>query len=247
MKNMSWGVVLGELGYSGFSTTDSPSVFTPGGGIYFDLLDEKDIRLGLNGDISFPTFQNIRLNIGGDLKFFDFAGIRFSSTADLRELAGIDDGVSDPSALVPSFGIYFNFKTNFADEDLSKRGWSQNDIKASVSASPMENGLWGVSGGLNVELGVIDKTAPEIELDLSEFLDQSADAGNDEGDEETKDVSFIYKGKTDGGKRFVKAASTKKKIYTADTSGKNSLSKNNPGNLDKGAGRGTDNKVYISK
>ncbi|HAK45026.1 MAG TPA: hypothetical protein DCO79_03780, partial [Spirochaeta sp.] len=132
MKNMSWGVVLGELGYSGFTTTDYPSVFNLGGGISFDLIDKENIVFGMNSDISFPTFSNIRLNIGADLSLFDFAGLQFSSTADLVELIA-----GDASALIPAFGVYFNFKTNFEDNDLSDRGWAQNDIRTSASASPM--------------------------------------------------------------------------------------------------------------
>ena len=108
MQNFKWGAVLGEMGYSGFTTTDAPSVFTPSGGISFDLLNTENIVFAVNSDISFPTFSNIRLNVGGNFSLFDFAGIQFSSTADLKELIGVN-GVSDTSALIPAFGIYFNF------------------------------------------------------------------------------------------------------------------------------------------
>ncbi|HAK47582.1 MAG TPA: flagellar motor protein MotB, partial [Spirochaeta sp.] len=127
----------------------------------------------------------------------------------------------DASALIPAFGVYFNFKTNFEDNDLSDRGWAQNDIRTSASASPMQNGLWAAGAGLNVELGVIDESAPEIELDLSDFFDdlEEGSPAEEEPEAEAKSVSLK------GGKLKSRRLSSNENDKASDK---------NPGNIDKG-------------
>ena len=238
MKNIQWGAVLGELGYSGFANQDAPSVFTPGAGISFDLIEGKDLDFRVNGDLSFPTCSNIRLNLGANVNFFDFAGLQFSSTADLRELAGIDDGFNDLSGLIPAFGLYFNFKTNIEDEDFANRGWSQNDLKVSASASPMRNGLWAVSAGANAQMGVIGNTAPQIEPYLSEFLDDENTDGavetddKSEADVDSAEVSSISK--TAGKSVALKKGVLKSRNFVADDNEKITAGKINRGNINQG-------------
>ena len=240
MKDMYWGVVLGDLGYSGFAALDAdndgdadvdyPSAFTPGGGISFDLVDVENFNFRVNSDISFPTFSNIRLNIGGNLSLFDVAGLQFSSTLDLKELIE-----SDPSALIPAFGLYVNFTTNFEDSELSESGYAQNDVRVSASASPMQNGLWAVDAGLNVELGVVDQSAPEIEIDLSGFFE---DANGDNGDEtdgtaekgETGDEE--PEGPADGKEVSYKGGKAKTRSFVSEEN--NKIRDKNPGNIDAG-------------
>ncbi len=229
MKDMRWGVVLGELGYSGFSfngsvAAEAPSVFTPAGGISFNLIDTEKILFGLNGDISFPYFRNIRLNVGGNLELFDFAGLRFSTTADLDELAGFGGAPNDVSALIPSFGLYFNFKTDFREGDLLDKGWSKNDVRASASATPMANGLWTAGAGLNVELGVVDETAPSIEMDLSDFFGEE----NNENTESGADVI------QDGKETSFKSVLIKTRKYVSEDDPKAKKNKINLGNINKG-------------
>ncbi len=231
MQNMAWGVVLGELGYSGFgqsaAPTDYPSTFVPGGGISFDLLDSRNFDFRVNSNISFPILPSInaRLGIGGDINLFDVAGIQFSSTVDVAELVA-----GDTSALIPAFGVYVNFKTDFKDSDLNKQGWSRNDVRASAAASPMQNGLWAVSAGLNVNLGVVDETAPVIEMDLSGFA-EDYNNGEDTEDQDTRignpdETSFLFKVKSPG-------KLEKSKKYVANENDKTASSKN-IGNINSG-------------
>ena len=241
MQNFKWAVVLGELGYNGFTSNDTSTAFTPGCGIAFDLVDTENIGLAVNADLSFPGIINTaRLNIGADAALFDFAGLRFSSTADLTEILN-----NDYSALVPSFGIYFDFKTDFAESNflnMADRGWSENDIRAEASASPMQNGLWAVNAGVNLNLGVVDQSAPEIELDLSVFDQQtnpgSADDGNEDIGDETSgmpdgDESAFLKGLPDTQKGTLNKNSKSLKTVS-DTNQKNTAVKKNPGNINQG-------------
>ncbi|MDC7126023.1 MAG: FlgD immunoglobulin-like domain containing protein [Spirochaetales bacterium] len=186
MKNMKWGVVLGELGYSSFNTNDAdaPSIITPGGGLSFDLVDTDEVTFNIDTALSFPgIYETVRLSLAGDLNLFDYGGLRFSSTMDLAELIE-----GDASALIPSFGLYFNFKTSFKeDSKLAAKGYSQNDVRVSAAAAPLANSLWAVSAGLNAELGVIDTKAPEIILNISEMhIGDPDDDKSVSGDDEDK-------------------------------------------------------------
>ena len=93
---------------------------------------------------------------------------RFSSKADLKELI---DG--DYSALIPSFGVYYNYKVSLNEEKFStgmvEQGWNQSNVNISTAAAPMGNGLWAIGGGLNIPLGVVDKISPDIELQIDGF------------------------------------------------------------------------------
>ena len=238
MQDFSWAAVLGNMGYSGFSTTDSSSIFTPALGAGFNLIESDNFDWDVNADLSFPTFTNVRLNIGTGVSLFDFAGIRISSAADLNELLA-----GDVSALIPAAGLYFNFKTNFKSEEAEKSGWSQNDIKASVAAAPLANGLWAAGAGATVNVGVIDNVPPVIEMDLSGFEsggieDGGADAGGDEpeaapgGDEDgegSDEVSFDRKTTIK-----LKSYGTLKRTVSDDDDRKGPEKAVNKGNIDGG-------------
>lgn len=203
MKNMKWGVALGELGYSTFDNTESnsPSLFTPGGGLAFDLVDTENFIINIDSSLDFPFCQNARFTLGGDINIFNYGGLRFSSTADLLELLD-----NDVSALIPAFGIYVNFKTNFQDEKIEERGLSNNDVQASISSSPMLNGLWGISGGLNINLGVLDDKAPEIKLDFSKYEINQKSNNTSKNNKKDSNEKVSYKNK-----RKIKYVSNSKK------------------------------------
>ncbi|MBI9108715.1 MAG: OmpA family protein [Spirochaetales bacterium] len=232
MQNLKWAIVLGNMGYSGFSATDSPSVFTPGLGAGFDLINIEGIEWAVNADLNFPSFSNIKFNLGTGLSLFDFAGIQISSAADLNELIS-----GDISALIPAFGIYFNLQTDFESDGPAESGWSKNDIRTSVSAAPLANGLWAAGVGVTANVGVIDQAAPLIEIDLSGYTDgrdEKADMepSDDEEPEETgesDDVSFRWK------KDSVKSSAGRYKNVVANGNDKVVLkSRINNGNINQG-------------
>jgi len=229
MQNFKWAVVLGNMGYSGFTSTDSPSVFTPGIGAGFDLVDTDDVQWSINSDLSFPSFSNVRFNLGTGLSLFSFAGVQISSAADLNELIA-----GDVSALIPAFGIYINLQTDFESDGPDESGWSKSDIRTSVSAAPMANGLWAGGAGVTVNLGVIDEAAPVIEIDLSGFGESEDETvePEPEGAPETEgsdEVSFIWKkslGKFPGERRRQTVADDNDKLIPKN--------RTNNGNIDKG-------------
>ena len=167
LKNFRWALVLQELGYVD-KTADYPAPFSLGAGAAFTPLSTTSLRLDIKSDITFPTFQNVRMVWGADFVFRDRLGLQLGLRMDAAEIL---DG--DYSGLIPSFGLYYNYRTSIPEEKLSsgmvEKGWNQSDIHINAAAAPMGNGLWAIGGGLNVPLGVIDRKAPVIDLEMGGF------------------------------------------------------------------------------
>ncbi len=240
MKDFRWAAALNNFGYSGFSTTDISSPFTIGGGAAFDLVSTDNIFLALNSDLIIPSlfnFDNInmRLSVGADAKFFDFIGLKTTAALDVRELAA-----GDTSALIPAFGIYVDLTTNFNKDDdflsLAERGWGQSDVQTTVAVSPMANDLWSVGAGAVLNLGVVDRDAPAIELDLSGFEEAVEDQDATQDYQSSDNVSFIFPSYDDGGRG--KSAGLKKTVEkrTVNDAVSKSVKKSsdNPGNINAG-------------
>ncbi len=189
-----WGVVLQEFGWVDKSA-DYPAAFTLQTGIGFTPVETEILRIDTTADLLFPGFRNARMSLGMDFGYKDLLGFRLSTKADLGEIM---DG--DLSALIPSFGIYFNLMTSISEDKFSsgmvEQGWNRSSINITSAAAPLGNGLWGIGGGINIPLGIVDKNPPLIELDTGGF--RFAPIEEEEDSEEGDDVSMNKSGSKPG-------------------------------------------------
>lgn len=167
LKNFRWGAVLQNLGKSytpvpGRSPVPAP--FTPAIGVGFDLVDNPVIRVGLSGDLSFPTFQNVRFNVGGSISLWNTVSLNAGWQTDMRSL--LDRSLPQRSML-PSFGISVDLKTNLKGKSgfIAEQGWNQSEVRTRVSAAPLYGKVWGIGAGINAPLGIVDRTPPNITVD----------------------------------------------------------------------------------
>ncbi|MCX7787779.1 MAG: gliding motility-associated C-terminal domain-containing protein [Spirochaetes bacterium] len=183
LKDFQWGVSLLNIGkwYAPVEgRTGFPSPFTPLIGASFTAYGSNTtpVKLGLDGSLSFPAFQNIRFSLGADLQVAERFSLRTGMSLDLAQQ--VRDSLAARS-LIPSFGISFLFRTDLKQQVLEERGWNRSDIRVSTSAAPLHSGIWAIGGGLNVQLGVVDTNPPKIEVQYptTVYLSPNLDGKND--------------------------------------------------------------------
>lgn len=178
LKDLRWGAAVRNLGIaydppgdagikgsgnaSGF---DSP--YTLALGAKASLLKPASPGFSLDGnlDLWFPSFQNAVLALGLELGFRDVVFLRTGWDFNLAEaIAGVDQG------LIPSVGLGARFMINRQADDsyISRQGWDRSEIRPSVAASQLTGDVWAFGGGVNMPLGVLDKSPPVIKLGYPE-------------------------------------------------------------------------------
>ncbi|MFO7850492.1 MAG: FlgD immunoglobulin-like domain containing protein [Spirochaetia bacterium] len=178
LEDTYWGVSLLDLGYSEIEG-DRRAPFTLSGGIDGIFAQNDTIEARLKADVSFPTFKNMRLGLGMGLNIADSLDIGIGSRMDFRNMF---DGTF--GELIPSVGISYTIRAGGgqdAEEDASP--FSKNELEPSIFGAPMGNSLWAAGLGFTMPIGILDKTPPEIELDLSSYLDEE-NGDEENGDEE---------------------------------------------------------------
>lgn len=196
LKDFRLGVALWGLGkwydpITGTLVNAFPSPFTPAVGLGFNLVHTDSVQWGFTTDLSFPTFQDIKFDIASELLFREFVGFRTAFSLDVRELVDARNNPGQPAkSFIPSFGLYFNFKTKPAEKAagseepglLEKQGWDRSDIKTQAAALPLYSNRWALSLGVNIPLGVVDRSPPAVaeEYPTVLYLSPNNDGKNDD-------------------------------------------------------------------
>ncbi|MBN1241399.1 MAG: OmpA family protein [Spirochaetales bacterium] len=156
LKEFAWGAALTGLGKT---VAPSPYTFSIGASGY--LVRSSSFDLGLAADLSFPSFQNLVLGLGLDLAIGRVAFINLGWDVNLREAF---DGAAE--SMIPSFGLSALIPLDRkADESfISKSGWDRSELRPALAARPLYDGIWGISAGAGMALGVVDRNPPSIEL-----------------------------------------------------------------------------------
>jgi flagellar hook assembly protein FlgD/outer membrane protein OmpA-like peptidoglycan-associated protein len=121
----------------------------------------KTDKLGLtfSPDLSFPAFQDLRFGLGMQFAVADIFFLNAAYGFDFREAVG-----SEPARAFPlSVGITLKL----GGLGVKTAGQDVTEIRPSVAAAPLQNGVWGFGAGLNVPLGVRDVTPPAIAVDTT--------------------------------------------------------------------------------
>jgi len=175
LKNLVWGAsfrnigkafsVAGLTGISGTAgaATSYESPFTPQVGATAELLrsESSGVRLSGSADLWFPSFQNAVFSTGIKVGWREQAFLRLGWDFNLREaIAGAGQG------LIPSVGIGASFAIDKTSDDsfMSKTGLNRSEILPTIAAAQLYQGIWAFGGGVNVPIGVIDKTPPVIKV-----------------------------------------------------------------------------------
>jgi len=171
MKDLRWGVALRGIGkgfapVSGYTALIPP--FTPAAGISFDVLQREKLIWSWHSDLSLPSFQNVRVNLGTELAIADTVFLQLGSSFDFKE---IPDDMRD-SPLI-SFGASVKLGASVKQ--------NQSELKTTVAAAPLQNGIWGAGLGVNLPIGVIDKKPPVIESNTDkEYISPNLDGTQDD-------------------------------------------------------------------
>jgi flagellar hook assembly protein FlgD/outer membrane protein OmpA-like peptidoglycan-associated protein len=172
MKDFRWGMAMRGLGKgaerggpSDYSAAPEP--FTPSAGLAFDLIQSKNVVLSLNSDVSMPSFQNVRFALGTELALYDRAFLYLSTGFDLHEAAS-------GAARVPvAFGAAVKIGTSVRQD--------KSELRTTVAAAPLYNGIWAVGVDANLPIGQRDKNPPEITLATDEqFVSPNLDGVQDD-------------------------------------------------------------------
>ena len=172
LKDFRWGIAFLNIGkgYNGSSTSGSlsnPPAFTPAIGAHFSLIKTDPVVFSLSPDLSFPSLVDLRATVGADILLFNVVTLSGAYIYDLREAAGIEPARSLPF----SFGITFKLTTGSAptpgSATTTEQGWNRSEISTTIAAVPLQNSVWGFGAGVNVPLGAIVKTPPDISLDTN--------------------------------------------------------------------------------
>ena len=169
-KDMRWGATLSGLG-KGYTTPGPdagvlggdagsyPPPFTLSGGVRALVVRSEDWKIAAGFDLSFPSFQDVGFGLSTGISYKDLFTFRVNWDQDLRELIE-DSGKS----LIPSFGLTATIPLKRAADGsyLSKQGWDQAEVKPSLAASPLYDGIWALGASTSLVLGSIDKNPPKI-------------------------------------------------------------------------------------
>ncbi|MCK5198246.1 MAG: flagellar motor protein MotB, partial [Spirochaetales bacterium] len=137
----------------------------------------------------FPGLKSILVTLGSNISFRDTISLNLGTRLDLDALQN-----ENSYGLVPSVGINYTFKTNIKEGSsflgIYDRGWNRSEINIQSGIAPIAEGLWAAGIGVNIPLGLVDKIAPVIELDISGFEtdESSEDKDNMENDDEESAV-----------------------------------------------------------
>ncbi|MCD6398176.1 MAG: flagellar motor protein MotB, partial [Spirochaetaceae bacterium] len=169
-KDFSWGLALQDIGYSSISA-GYPEPFTISAGISANVLKSESLKINASADldiIGLTNFKSAALLLGSNIVFKDTFSINIGTRLDTYDLVN-----NNSFSIIPSIGFNYTFKTNIKENtdflSISEKGWNRSEVQIQSGFAPISKNLWAAGLGVNIPLGVIDKSAPVIKLDISGF------------------------------------------------------------------------------
>ncbi|MEL3907169.1 MAG: FlgD immunoglobulin-like domain containing protein [Treponema sp.] len=161
--------VKGTQKVSGF-----PALFTPRVGFATTFVAVKNFKLGMNFDLSLPTFQNLVFDTGLHMMFGEMVTFKTGWNFNLVET------LHRRQTYIPSFGLAVAIKINSKDKSESNV-WEQSDITPQFGVKPFYNNIWAFGAGVNVRVGRTDTAAPVISVTYPEtqYISPNSDGTQD--------------------------------------------------------------------
>lgn len=172
------------LGLNGKLASGTPAMFTPHIGFATTIVRIDGFKLGMQADISLPTFQNFILRTGLNMEMADMLSVRTGFVLNAVELK------YRSQTFIPSFNVGIKIKINSAKDKnsfMAKRGWSESEIRPEFSAKPFHNGIWAFGAGVNMLLGLKDIEPPKIDIGAKEAT-KIYFSPNDDGEKDAMEI-----------------------------------------------------------
>ncbi|MBO4403750.1 MAG: hypothetical protein J5780_00230 [Treponema sp.] len=134
-----------------------PGILTPRASFAATLFDTSNFDGFFSTDVSFPTFQNVVLDFSFATTFLNLVTLSAAYQVNFREMM---EDVNN--AVTPSIGLNFHFEIN--SSKLNKPGWERSQVLPSFAWQEIYKGIHAASFGFKANLGMADKSAPEIIL-----------------------------------------------------------------------------------
>ncbi|WP_455383603.1 FlgD immunoglobulin-like domain containing protein [Salinispira pacifica] len=189
LKNTSFGLSFDGLGKS-YTYPDGslgPGV-TPRLSADATLISTNPVKLSTSLSLSSPALSDFTAGVGLGVTLFDTVRLSGNYLFDLNNVTsgterpypfgfGVDVHInlagsgapsatdttqanSAPPTVPPASGSPGSVGT-LADA----AAWRQSEINVRTAAAPLANGVWAAGGGVQVAVGVIDRTPPDIRID----------------------------------------------------------------------------------
>lgn len=169
MKDFRYGASILNLGknYNGCdrvglksgSTTEYPQLLTLKAGASATFFEKDVVKFGGSMDFTVPCFQNFIMDMNLQLSIKDMFVVSVGEKLNIAEAA------TGNNNLVPSIGLIFKFSFDVKDNVyLESNGWSTSEMSVSAAYKNMYKTVHAESAGLDINLGMKDTDAPEINL-----------------------------------------------------------------------------------
>ena len=140
-----------------------PTVATLKIGAAGSFLSNDTVKLGWSFDLTTPMFMNLITDMGIQFSIKDMFYINIADEFNVREL------YNGHINIVPSIGFSFRFTFDVKNSEyFTKNGWNQSEMSISAAWKQLYKSINAVSGGVDMNLGLKDKTPPTIKILLDD-------------------------------------------------------------------------------
>jgi len=168
-RNFRWGGSLKNLGrgygtgYRNSYMKAVPENITLNLGAGFDLVEKENFKWSLTGDVGVPTFTDLRVELGQEILIQERLRIATSSSLILSDAIE-----GNYRTLIPSVGIYYNYKFKGKDRERTEKQTSEIEFQGGFA--PLYDGIMAVGAGATIPFGVRDSDPPAITVDYGDHL-----------------------------------------------------------------------------
>lgn len=148
-----------RIGFKLGPTTEYPTILTMKLGTAATFFGNDVVKFGGAFDFTVPCFQNIIMDLNLQLSIKDMFVLS------VGEKINIAESINNSNNFIPSVGIIFKFSFDVKNNNyLESKGWNQSEMSISTAYKNLYNNVNAISGSLDINLGMKDTQAPEINL-----------------------------------------------------------------------------------
>jgi len=148
-----------RLGIKSGSTTAYPTLLTVKAGASTTFVETDVLKFGGALDFTVPCFQNFIMDVNLQLSIKDMFVVT------VGEKLNIAESINNKPNFIPSVGLVFKFSFDVKNNEyLESNGWSQSEMTVSAAYKNMYKSVNAISAGVDINLGMKDTEAPEIQL-----------------------------------------------------------------------------------